>query len=150
MIPATSRAWPISSVLRHRPAGHAVVELALLAPVLGLLLAGLAAVAVVVQAELGLVSVAEEAARAAAHAPSAEQAVLEGQVRGAQVGQGYALRNGSLVVTIDPSPFGPGGLVRATAHYGLLASQVPLLGFAQLDLARRHAEPVPRYRSLVP
>ena len=91
---------------------------------------------------------AEEAALAAAHASSPEQAVTFGRARGQRVAQGYALRNGSLVVTVDPSGFGPGGIVRATAHYQLSASQMPLLGLAHLDLEQRHAEPVPRYRSL--
>jgi len=135
-------------LLAHRESGNAIVEMALLAPILGVLLAGLGAMAIVVQAQLGLVAVAEEAALAATYAPNPEQAVSLGQARGQQVGQGYALRNGSLAVTIDPTKFAPGGVVRATAHYQLSASQVPLLGLARVDLEQRHAEPVPRYRSL--
>ena len=138
----------LRQLLIRREPGNAIVEMALLAPVLGLLLAALGAMAIVVQAQLGLVAVAEEAALAATYAPSPKQAVTLGQTRGQQVGQGYALRNGSLVVAVDPSGFGPGGIVRATAHYQLSASQVPLLGLAHLDLEQRHAEPVPRYRSL--
>jgi hypothetical protein len=134
--------------MRHRQPGSAIVELAVLAPVVGLLLAGLAAVAIAIQAQLGLVSVAEEAALAATYASSPEQAVSFGQARGQQVGRGYALRNGSLVVAIDATGFAPGGVVRATAHYRLSADQVPLLGLAHLDLEQRHAEPVPRYRGL--
>jgi hypothetical protein len=135
-------------LLDRREPGNAVVELAVLAPMLGVLLAGLAAVAIAVQAQLGLVSVAEEAALAATYASSPHQAVTLGRGRGLQVGQGYALRNGSLVVTIDATGFAPGGVVRATAHYKLSADQVPLLGLAQLDLEQRHAEPVPLYRGL--
>ena len=135
-------------LLVHREPGNATVEMALLAPILGLLLGALGATAVVVQAQLGLVAVAEEAALAATYAPSPQQAVAIGQTRGQRVGQGYALRNGSLVVTIDPTGFAPGGVMRATAHYQLSASQVPLLGLAHLDLEQRHAEPIPRYQSL--
>ena len=135
-------------LLRHHQRGNAVVELALLAPIIGVLLAGLAAGAIAIQAQLGLVSVAEEAALAATHASSPAQAVTLGQARGQQVGQGYALRNGSLVVTIDATGFAPGGVVRAAAHYQLSADQVPLLGLAHLDLEQRHAEPVPLYRGL--
>ena len=138
----------VRHLLAHREPGNAIVEMALLAPILGLLLAGLGAMAIVVQAQLGLVAVAEEAAQAATYAANPTQAVSFGQTRGQQVGQGYALRNGSLVVTVDPTAFAPGGVVRATAHYQLSASQVPLLGLAHLDLEQRHAEPVPRYRSL--
>jgi Flp pilus assembly protein TadG len=57
-------------LLADRVPGNAIVEMALLAPVLGLLLAGLGAIAIVVQAQLGLVAVAEEAALAATYAPS--------------------------------------------------------------------------------
>lgn len=134
--------------LSHRARGNAIVELALLAPILGLLLAGLGASAVVIQAQLGLVAVAEEAAQAASYAPDQQAAITLGQTRGRQVGQGYALRNGSLEVTIDPAAFAPGGVVRATARYQLSASQVPLLGLAQVRLEQHHAEPVPRYRGL--
>ncbi len=135
-------------LLLGRQRGNAVVELAVLAPIIGVLLAGLAAVAIAVQAQLGLVSVAEEAAVAATYASSPAQAVALGETRGRQVGQGYALRNGSLVVTIDATGFAPGGVVRATAHYQLSADQVPLLGLAHLDLEQRHAELVPLYRGL--
>jgi hypothetical protein len=138
----------VRPLLADRKSGNAIVEMALLAPILGVLLAGLGAMAIVVQAHLGLVAVAEEAALAATYAPDPGQAVNLGQTRGQQVGRGYALRNGSLVVTIDPTAFAPGGVVRATAHYQLSASQVPLLGLAHVDLEQRHAEPVPRYRSL--
>jgi Flp pilus assembly protein TadG len=137
-----------SRLMVRRGSGSAIVEMALLAPILGLLLAGLGAVGIVVQAQLGLVAVAEEAALAATYAPNAAQAMSLGQTRGRQVGQGYALRNGSLVVSVDSTAFAPGGIVRATAHYQLSANQVPLLGLAHLDLEQRHAEPVPRYRSL--
>jgi hypothetical protein len=137
------RGWVAS---RHR--GGAIVELAVLAPVFGVLLAGLAAVAIMVQAQIGLVSVAEEAALAATYAANPDQAVAFGQQRGQEVGSGFALRNGSLVVGVDATGFGPGGVVRATAHYQLSASQVPLLGLAHIDLEQRHAEVVAMYRSL--
>jgi hypothetical protein len=92
--------------------------------------------------------VAEEAALAATYAASPQQAVSLGQQRGLEVGRGFALRNGSLVVSIDATGFAPGGLVKATAHYQLSADHVPLLGLAHLDLEQRHAELVPLYRGL--
>lgn len=136
------------ATLRDRQRGNAVVELAVLAPVFGVLLAGLAAVAITVQAQLGLVSVAEEAALAATYASGPDQAADFGQQRGQAVGRGFALRNGSLAVTIDATGFAPGSIVRATAHYRLSADQVPLLGLAHIDLEQRHAELVPLYRGL--
>ena len=52
----------VPRAMLHRESANAVVELAVLAPIIGVLLAGLAAVAIAIQAQLGLVSVAEEAA----------------------------------------------------------------------------------------
>jgi hypothetical protein len=138
----------VPRAMLHRKSANAVVELAVLAPIVGVLLAGLAAVAIAIQAQLGLVSVVKEAALAATYAASPAQAVSLGLARGQEVGRGYTLGNGSLVVTIDATGFAPGGVVRATAHYRLTADQVPLLGLAQLDLEQRHAAPVPLYRGL--
>jgi Flp pilus assembly protein TadG len=133
---------------RHRAQASAMVELALLVPILGLLLAGIGAIAIVVQVQLGLISMVEEASRAAAHASNATEATARGQARGQQVAAGYALGNGSLVIELDTSAFGPGGAVRATGRYRLLPAQVPLLGLPQLSLQQRHTEPIPRYRGL--
>ena len=91
-----ARVFQTRRLLAYREPGNAIVEMALLAPIVGLLLASLGAMAIAVQAQLGLVAVAEEAALAATYAPGPQQAVTLGQARGQQVGQGYALRNGSL------------------------------------------------------
>ena len=64
----------VRPLLPHREPGSAIVEMALIAPILGLLLAGLGAMAIVVQAQLGLVAVAEEAAQAATYAGNPTQA----------------------------------------------------------------------------
>jgi hypothetical protein len=91
--------------------------------------------------------VAQEAAHAAALAPSADEAVQQGEQRGQAVATGFALHSGELQVDVDASQFGPGGQVQATARYEL-SPVVPLLQWVVVPLERRHVEPVARYRSL--
>jgi len=134
--------------MRHAERAQATAELGLLVLVLAVLLIGMVGVTEVVQTEMGLTTVAEEAARAAALAPSADLVQDRGQERGLAVGTGYALRNGSLTVSVDPDQFQPGGRVRAVASYRLTSRDVPLLGWGSLALKREHVEVVPRFRSL--
>jgi hypothetical protein len=113
-----------------------------------LLLAGLVAFSVVTAAELGLVAVAEEAAHAAALAPTAVDAAQQGHDRGVLVAHGYALGNGSLDVRVDVDQFGQGGHVDATATYSFTGRDVFLLGLPGVTLTRTHSEPVGQHRSL--
>jgi hypothetical protein len=123
-----------------------VVEFTFLAPILILFFLGLVGLGVEVWAQLGLVSVAQEAAHAAAVAPSARDAVDSGTTRGYEVGSGYRLGNGSLHVSVDASQFGPGGRVSATATYQLGRNEIPLLGSFDMALRQQHVELVSRYR----
>jgi len=134
--------------MRARQHGQAIAELALGLGALMLVLAGLVALSVVTAAELGLVAVAEEAAHAAALAPSAAEAARAGTSRGALVGQGYPLGNGSLAVSVDARQFGQGGQVQATASYTFTGRDLFLLGPGSLTISRQHAEPVALHRSL--
>ena len=134
---------------RRRAAGQAIVELGFLALLLVTVLVGLVGVAELVQIEVGLTGVAEEAAHAAALAPSADLVEQRAQARGAAVAVGYALRNGTLQVSVDPSQFRAGGRVRAVASYRVSARDMPMLGWGELTLRREHTEPVPRYRSVL-
>jgi Flp pilus assembly protein TadG len=85
--------------------GQASVELALVTLVLAVLVVGLVSASEIVQAQIGLTAVAEEAAHAAALAPSRDTVQERGQERGLAVGDGYALRNGSLSVVIQFAQF---------------------------------------------
>jgi len=125
-----------------------MAEMGVLVLVLVVLALGLSAVWGVVQVEVGLSAVAEEAARAAALAPSSALVEQRGTDRGLAVGAGYALKNGSLVVTIDSSQFAAGGRVWARARYRLSSSDLPLIGAGGLDLEREQLEIVPGFRSL--
>jgi hypothetical protein len=130
-----------------RSRASAVVEFTFLAPILMLFFLGLVGLGVEVWAQLGLVAVAQEAAHAAAVAPSAAAATDQGVMRGYQVGRGYRLGNGSLRVSVDTSQFGPGGRVSAVATYQLGRAEIPLLGGSDLPLQQQHVEMVSAYRS---
>ncbi len=136
--------------MRHRRRALATIEMGFLALLLVVVLLGIVSVAGIVQVEMGLAAVAEEAARAAAMAPSVALVQERGQNRGAAVGAGYALRNGSLSVTVDASRFAPGGRVRAIAAYRVTSADLPMLVAGTVDLDREHTEVVPRFRSLPP
>src|SRR4051812_17040774 len=131
----------------HR--AQATVEMGMVTLLLVLLAVGMAAVTALVQAQMGLATVAEEAALAAAMAPSLDTAEQRGVDRGLEVAAGYALRNGSLRVMIDQSDFRAGGLVRAQVTYRVTSADVPLLSLGSIVLSRDHIERVPRFRSLV-
>lgn len=133
--------------LRRSERGEALVSFALAVPILAVTLIGLLGISLVVQAQLGLVAVAQDAARAASLADTPDQAVRQGVARGQLVAAGYPLGNGSLRVSIDTSAFRPGGSVRATARYQVSGRDVPALGPTELPLQRAHAEPVATYRS---
>ena len=135
---------------RHRAAGQATVELGFLALVLVTVLVGLVGVAELVQIEVGLTGVAEESAHAAALAPSADLVEQRARERGTTVAVGYALRNGTLQVSVDPGEFRAGGRVRAVASYRVTAQDIPMLGWGEVRLQREHTEPVPRFRSVAP
>jgi Flp pilus assembly protein TadG len=128
--------------------GQAMAEVGVLALVLVVLALGLSSVWSVVQVEIGLSAVAEEAARAASLAPSTDLVEQRGTERGMAVASGYGLKNGSLVVTVDSSQFEAGGRVRARATYQVTSSDLPLVVAGGLDLAREQTEIVPPFRSL--
>jgi hypothetical protein len=135
--------------MRSRQPAQATAEIGIVSLLLVLLVVGMIAVAALVQIQMSLATVAEEAALAATMAPSVDAVEQRGVDRGLEVAAGYALRNGSLQVMIDPSDFRPGGIVRARASYRMTSADVPLLTVGTIVLARDHVERVPRFRSLV-
>ena len=116
--------------------------------VLATLVVGLVSVSEVVQAQIGLTAVAEEAAHTAALAPSTDEVQSRGRERGLAVGNGYALRNGSLNVVVQFRQFEPGQQVRAVASYQLTSRDIPLLAVGTVNVTREHVEVVPRFRGL--
>lgn len=128
--------------------GQALVELALVAPLLLLLTSGVLAASRVARAELGIAQVAVEAARTAALAGSQEAAQGAGLAQGRTVAREDGLTDGSLGLVVDASDFGRGGSVEAAANYTVSFDDLPLLGWAHVALSSRHTEPVDRYSNL--
>lgn len=132
----------------RRQRAQALVEAALVLPLLLLLALGVLGVGRVTQAQMGVSAVVREAARAGVLADGPVMAATRGSARGQDAAAGYGLRNGSLALTVDASGFGRGGQVRADARYTVTLEDLPLLGWVRVSVASSHAETVDRYRSL--
>jgi hypothetical protein len=141
---------PQQAAGRRGRRGQALVEFALAAPVVLLLVFGLLGAARVTGATLGVIAAAREAARVAVRAPDADTAWQWGTQRGSDVGAEYGLTNGTLLVDVDTSSFGVWGEVRVAATYSVSLVDVPLVRWTQVQipLRRAHAEVVDPYRTL--
>lgn len=133
-----------------RSRGQALVELALVLPILLLLATAVVGVGRVIQAQMGVSGAAREAARTAVLADTPTGAINRGLDRGQQVAAGYHLTNGSLGLSVDPGSFSRGGSVVATARYQVTLGDLPLLGWLRIGVASRHAERIDLYRSQWP
>ena len=126
--------------------GQALVELALVLPVLLFLAFAVVGTGRIIQARLGVSAVAREAARAGAQA-GASTAALAGYERGQVVAQGYGLTNGTLELAVSAGKFTPGGTVTSTVSYEVRFTDLPLLGWAQLRVSSEAREAIDLYRS---
>ena len=127
--------------------GSALVEIALLLPLLLFLAFGVIGAARVTQARLGVSAVAREAARAAAQAQGPGQASANGYGRAREVADGYGLDNGSLRVMVDAGGFGPGDMIRTSATYEVTFRDLPLLGWGRVEVGSIARERIDLYRS---
>jgi hypothetical protein len=128
--------------------GQALIETALVVPVLLLLVVGVVGVGRLTLARSSVGAVAREAARAAAGASSGPEAVARGLDRGRAVAEGYGLSPAALELELDASGFGRGGWVQARVRYTVRLSDLPLLGWTALRLEETDRERVERYQSL--
>ena len=136
-----SRAKPLSAAR-----GQALVEAALVLPLMFMLVLGVFAAGVVGRTDAALLAVAQEAARAAATASNSGDAAAHGVARGAQVADGYRLQDA--IVTVDARDFRPGGEVRADATITVSLATIPIFGTTAIRLHHQHAEPVDPFRNL--
>ena len=134
-------------LLRHRQRGAALIETAIVLPVLLTLVFGIVGVGRIVQARIGVSGVAREAARAAALADTASQASSQGLARAQEVASGYRLTNGTLQVVVDPGAFQRGGQVRSDAQYEVALDDLPLLHWVKVKVEAHDIERIDLYRS---
>jgi Flp pilus assembly protein TadG len=141
---AVRHAWQ-----RRRERGTATVELTAVA--LGLLVfaAGLIGTGRLTDTRTALAGVAREAARVAADAPSASQAIRLGQAAARQTASGYGLDPTRLQVSVDPQGFTRGGTLLVTASYQVRLGDLPTLRLlpGQVTLTARQLEPIDPFRS---
>lgn len=130
--------------------GQALVEVALVIPVLLLLTFDVVAVGRVTDAQMGVSAVAREAARAAALANDPLEAASQGVTRGQEVAAGYRLGDGSLQLAVNAGNFTRGGTVQASARYTVSLGDLPLLGWAHITVGSTHLERIDLYRSFWP
>ena len=127
--------------------GQAVVEMALVLPVLLLLALAVLGVGRITQAHMAARAVAWEAARAAALAVSPSTAAQQGLAAGFAVADAYHLQRAALHLRVDASDFRRGGAVQAAVRYNVSLADLPVLGWAQASVSSQHTEPVDPFRS---
>lgn len=127
--------------------GNALVETALILPLLLLPAFGVVGAGRVVQAQMAVSAVARETARAAALADSPAEASSIALARGEEVAAGYRLTNGSLRLALEPGSLARGGQVRTSATYDVALDDLPLMGWARIRVGSDHVERVDLYRS---
>lgn len=127
--------------------GQALVETALVVPLLLTLAFGIVAAGRVMHGQMAVSAVAREAARAAALADTATDARARGIARGQEVAVGYGFDDASMEVQIQFGQFSRGGQVRGSARLEVSFQDLPLLGWARLKVASDHSERIDTYRS---
>lgn len=127
--------------------GQALVETALVLPILLILAFGVVGVGRLTEARMGVDAVAREAARSAALASDPASALSQGTARGRAVATGYGLTNGTLQLSVDVGQFERGGQVQASASYTVSFNDLPLLSWAQATVSSVHFERLDLYRS---
>jgi hypothetical protein len=127
--------------------GNALLETALVVPLLLTLGLGVVGVGRLTQAQMGVRSVAREAARSAVLATSGSAAVSRGLERAYAVAAGYGLRAGALRVAVEPGDFVRGGAVRVDVTYDVTLDDLPFLQWTSLRLSDFHVERIDLYQS---
>lgn len=124
-----------------------MVEVALVLPLLLVLAFGVVMVGRVTHAQIAVQSVAREAARTVAVAPSASVGVQSAEARAVAVAHGHGLALDQLGVEIDPGGFERGGTVLTRATYTVQLGDLPLLGVVGVTVSSSHTERIDQYRS---
>ncbi|MPZ50276.1 MAG: hypothetical protein GEU75_13430 [Dehalococcoidia bacterium] len=133
-------------LLRTGETGQALVEAALLLPVLLIMVFGVVAVGRVVQAKIAVEAAAREASRTLASAASEQEGLAASVETGRSVAEGYGLSGERLTVDVASNGFTRGGRVSAEVSYSVVLS-LPLINLADVVVSSTHTERVDLYRS---
>lgn len=127
--------------------GQALVETALVLPLLLFLAFGVLAVARITQARMEVSAVAREAARAAAMAGTPGGALDAATSRSQAVAVADHLDRRRLHVTADLGRFRPGGTVEVEASYDIALADLPFFAGLTVSVASIQRERIDPYRS---
>lgn len=141
---AVGRRW---AVPKRWERGTALVELALVLPVLLFMIFGILAAGRVVQAKIAVQAAAREASRTLATAPSEAQGLADSVVTGRSVAEGYGLSPERLTVEANANGFQRDGTASAVVTYSVSLAGLPLLDSAGIVVSSTHTERIDLYRS---
>lgn len=135
--------------MRRREEGTAAIELVLVAPVLVVLLAAIIGAGRVVNTKSAVLTVAREAARAAAEAPDASAAKEAAQRRADEVASGLGLDPARLTIVEEAGGFGRGEPYSVDVSYRVKLGDLPAMGLlpGSFVVSARHTELTERYKS---
>jgi len=127
--------------------GQALVEAAVVIPVLLLLAFGVVMAGRISHAKIGVQTAAREAAREVATAPSELEGLTAGHETARSVADGYGMSQERLTVELDANGFDRGGTATAEVTYGVGLGDLPLLGRIEVAVSSSHSERIDVYRS---
>jgi Flp pilus assembly protein TadG len=133
--------------LSRGESGQALVETAIVLPVLLVLVFGVVMAGRVVHAKIAVQSAAREAGRELATAPSEEEGLTAADEAARSAADGYGLSPDGLLVELEPNGFERGGTVMATVSYEVGLGGLPLIDALDITVSSSHSEHVEPYRS---
>ncbi len=134
------------SALREE-SGQALVEAAIVLPVLLVLVFGVVMAGRVVHAKIAVQAAAREAGRALATASSEHQGLTDADNAARSAADGYGLAADGLSVDLESNGFERGGTVTATVSYDVGLGGLPLLDSVGVTVTSSHSERIEPYRS---
>jgi Flp pilus assembly protein TadG len=137
----------LASRLARGESGQALVEAALVLPVLLVLVFGIVMTGRVVHAKIAVQAAAREASRTLATAPSEEQGLTDADDAARSAADGYGLSVDGLSVDLESNGFERGGTVSASVSYDVGLGGLPLLDAVDIAVSSSHSEQVDPYRS---
>ena len=127
--------------------GQALVEAALVIPVVLLLAFGVVMAGRLSHAKVAVQAAAREASRTLATAPSEQEGLINAMEAGRSVAEGYGLSGGGLTVDVQSNGFERGGTATAEVTYQVPLTDLPLLNLVDITVSSRHTERIDLYRS---
>ena len=127
--------------------GQALVEAALVIPVLLLLAFGVVMAGRVSHAKIAVQAAAREASRTLATASSEDEGLADALQTARSVAQGYDLSQERLTVSVESNGFQRGGTASAEVAYQVPLADLPLLNRLEVTVSSTHSERIDLYRS---